>query len=164
MSSAPTRAACARWPTRCACGCAACCDRWWRAAHRSTEFDFDFESETVDEESRALGEQYLRVVADTYARRMDGAVSAFPTITEDLGRGWEHAFTLSDQRLRLTSTEAEALVAELLEAVRRYRPDRPEDRASAPAGTEPVVVQWQVLPVPGESAREAREAGESGET
>ena len=123
-------------------------DRWWRAAHRSTEFDFDFESDSVDEESRALGEQYLRVVADAYSRRLDAAISAFPTITEDLGRGWEHGFTLSDQRLRLTSSEAESLVAELLEVVRRYRPDRPENRASVPEGSKPVVVQWQVLPVP----------------
>ncbi len=92
-------------------------DRWWRAVHRSTEFDFPEDAD--DEEGRALGEQYLRVVADTYARRLDAAIAAFPTIREDLGPGWEHGFTMSDQRLRLTRDEAESLVAELLAVVRR---------------------------------------------
>jgi DNA-binding transcriptional ArsR family regulator len=121
-------------------------DRWWRAVHRSTEFDFP--EDVADEEGRALGEQYLRVVADTYARRLDAAIAAFPTIHEDLGPGWLHGFTMSDQRLRLTRDEAETLVAELLAVVRRYRQDRPETRADAPTGSQRVAVQWQVLPVP----------------
>jgi DNA-binding transcriptional ArsR family regulator len=121
-------------------------DRWWRAVHRSTEFDFP--EDDSDQEGWALGEQYLRVVADTYARRLDAAIAAFPTIGEDLGPGWLHGFTMSDQRLRLTRDEAEALVAELLAVVGRYRQDRPETRADAPEDARRVVVQWQVLPVP----------------
>ena len=118
-------------------------DRWWRAAHRSTEFDLPPDA---DEESKALGEEYLRVVAATYARRNDAAIAALPTLAEDLGEGWDRAFTLSDLALRLTVDEAIGLIAELDALARRYRSDDPEKRADAPAGTERVLLQFQVLP------------------
>ncbi|MDQ1605015.1 MAG: hypothetical protein QOE01_2860 [Actinomycetota bacterium] len=120
-------------------------DRWWRAAHRSTHFDLPPDA---DEESRAMGEQYLRIVADAYARRLDAAISGLPTLEEDLGPGWDDGFTMSDLPLRLTRDEAVALVAELDGLAARYRRDDPETRASAPAGSERVVLQFQVLPVP----------------
>ncbi|MDQ1614378.1 MAG: hypothetical protein QOJ60_317 [Actinomycetota bacterium] len=120
-------------------------DRWWRAAHRSTHFDLPPDA---DEESRAMGEQYLRIVGDTYARRLDAAISGLPTLDDDLGPGWDRGFTMSDLALRLTRDEAEALVAELDALAARYRRDDPETRGTAPVGAERVVLQFQVLPIP----------------
>jgi DNA-binding transcriptional ArsR family regulator len=119
-------------------------DRWWRAAHRSTQFDV---FPDADEESAALGEQYLRVVAGFYARRLDAAIAALPTLEGDLGDGWQDAFTMSDLQLRLTRDEALAMIAELEEIAARYRHDNPETRTDAPGGAERVVLQFQVLPV-----------------
>lgn len=121
-------------------------DRWWRAAHRTTQFDLPPDA---DEQGRALGEQYLRIVADAYARRLDTAITALPTLEQDLGPGWQGGFTMSDLALRLTADEAAALIADL-EAVReRYRRDDPEARSTAPSGAERVFLQFEVLPVAG---------------
>ena len=133
-------------------------DRWWRAAHRSTHFDLPPDA---DEESRAMGEQYLRIVADASARRLDAAISGLPTLEEDLGPGWDGGFTMSDMPLRLTRDEAVALVAELDDLAARYRRDDPESRASAPAGSERVLLQFQVLPVPRRPGGTALQAQDS---
>lgn len=119
-------------------------DRWWRAAHQSTQFDLPPDA---DEESKALGEQYLRVVADAYASRLDAAIAALPTLAADLGAGWEDGFNMSDQRLRLTRDEAVALIADLEQLTERYRRDDPETRADAPADAQRVVLQFSVLPI-----------------
>lgn len=118
-------------------------DRWWRAAHRGTRFTLP---EDADEESRALGEEYLRVVADANARQVQATIAGLATLDEDLGPGWSDAFTLSDMLLRLTLGEARALVAELRDLARRYRSDDPESSAGAPANARRVVLQFQVLP------------------
>jgi DNA-binding transcriptional ArsR family regulator len=124
-------------------------DRWWRAAHRSTHFELPPDA---DEESKALGEQYLRVVGDAYSRRLDAAIAALPTLEEDLGPGWHEGFTMSDMPLRLTAAEAQALVAELDAVAERYRSDDPDRRAEAPAGAQRVFLQYQVLPLGADSA------------
>ena len=118
-------------------------DRWWRAVHRVTQFDLPPDA---DEDSKALGEQYLRVVAGNYAGRVDTAIAAFPTLETDLGPGWHDGFTISDVMLRLTLAEAVALVADLEGVADRYRRDDPEVRGQAPAGAQRVVLQFQVLP------------------
>lgn len=119
-------------------------DRWWRAAHRTTRFD---PPPDADEESKALGEEYLRVVADAYARRLYSAIASLPTLAEDLGPGWERGFTMSDYPLRLTPEETAALIAALEELAERHRSDRLETRAAAPEGAHRVVLQFQVIPV-----------------
>jgi DNA-binding transcriptional ArsR family regulator len=118
-------------------------DRWWRAAHRGTRFTLP---EDADEESRALGEEYLRVVADANARQVQATIAGLATLDEDLGPGWSDAFTLSDLLLRLTLDEARALVAELRALGARYRSDDPESSTEAPADARRVVLQFQVLP------------------
>lgn len=118
-------------------------ERWWRAAHRATSFDLP---KDADEESRALGEEYLRVVADANARRVQAAIAGLATVEEDLGPGWAEAFTLSDLLLRLTRGEALALIADLQELAARYRSDDPEALAGAPSDARRVVLQFQVLP------------------
>jgi len=119
-------------------------DRWWRAAHRTTEFDLPPDA---DEEDRALGEEYLRVVADTYARRLDAAIAGLPTMDDDLGPGWDRGFTMSDMALRLTQDEAVALVAELDAIAARYRRDDPDRRGEAPPRAQRVVLQYQTMPL-----------------
>jgi hypothetical protein len=119
-------------------------DRWWRAAHRSTRFDLPADA---DEEARALGEEYLRVVADAYGRQVQAAIAGLATIDEDLGPGWSDAFTLSDVLLRLTLDEARALIASLRALRETYRSDDPEREAAAPESARRVVLQFQVLPM-----------------
>ena len=118
-------------------------DRWWRAAHRGTRFTLP---EDADEESRALGEEYLRVVADANARQVQATIAGLATLEEDLGPGWSDAFTLSDVLLRLTLSEARALVADLRALAARYRSDDPESATETPAEARRVVLQFQVLP------------------
>ncbi len=134
-------------------------ERYWRAAHRTTMFD---QLPDADEESQALGEEYLRIVADANARHVQSAISGLATIEDDLGPGWRDGFTMSDLMLRLTLPEARALVAELEAVAVRYRREDPDDRAAAPPEAQRVVLQFQVLPaasgvapVPGPAAEPA---------
>jgi DNA-binding transcriptional ArsR family regulator len=118
-------------------------DRWWRAVHRMTTYDVAPD----DEESRAVGEQYLRVVAASYFRRLDETIAASTTLESDLGPGWDRAFDVSDYALRLTRDEAVALGEELEALAERYRFDDPARRSDAPEGAHRVILQFQVLPV-----------------
>jgi DNA-binding transcriptional ArsR family regulator len=119
-------------------------DRWWRAVHRSTAFDLPPDS---DEETKAVGEEYLRAVAYTYAHKLDASIAALPTLDADLGQGWSQGFTMSDYSLRLTLEEALELAAELEQIATRYRHDHPDHPADAAEGAQRVVLQFQVMPV-----------------
>ncbi len=118
-------------------------ERYWRAAHRTTMFD---QPADADEESQALGEEYLRIVADANARHLQSAISGLATVENDLGPGWRDGFTMSDLVLRLTLAEARALIAELEAVAVRYRRENPDDRITAPPDAQRVVLQFQVLP------------------
>jgi DNA-binding transcriptional ArsR family regulator len=118
-------------------------DRWWAAAHRSTYFD---PLTDADEESRALGEEYLRLVADANGRRAQAAIAGLPTMDDDLGPGWSDAFSINDVVLRLTRDEATALGGELLALAARYRHDDPEQTEDSPDGSQRVVLQFNILP------------------
>jgi DNA-binding transcriptional ArsR family regulator len=118
-------------------------DRYWRAAHRLTMFDHPRDA---DEGERALGEEYLRIVADANARRLQGSIAGLATLEQDLGAGWMDGFTMSDLSLRLTLDEARSLIAELEALAARYRRDDPDHRSEAPADTQRVTLQFLVLP------------------
>jgi DNA-binding transcriptional ArsR family regulator len=119
-------------------------DRYWRAAHRMTMFD----QVEADEESRAVGEEYLRIVGDATARRIQLAIARLATVEDDLGPGWIGGFTMSDLTLRLTLEEAKALIADLEATALRYRADNPEDLGDAPVDAHRVALQFQVMPEP----------------
>jgi DNA-binding transcriptional ArsR family regulator len=119
-------------------------DRYWRAAHRVTVFD----PVDGDEESRAVGEEFLRIVGEGNARRIQAAIARLATVEEDLGPGWTAGFTMSDLTLRLTLAEAKALIADLEAIAGRYRTEDPDDLGSAPIGAQRVALQFQVLPEP----------------
>ena len=119
-------------------------DRWWRAAHRATRFELPPDA---DEEARAVGEEYLRVVANAHARRVESAIAGLATVEADLGVGWSEILRLSDVQLRLTAGEAHELLAELRAVAARYRADDPESVDQAPEDARRVLLQLQVLPV-----------------
>jgi len=118
-------------------------DRYWRAAHRMTMFD---QPRDADEGAQALGEEYLRIVADANARQVQAGIASLATVEADLGPGWRDGFTMSDLSLRLTLAEARTLIADLEAIAVRYRHDDPDQRGAAPRDAQRVVLQFQVLP------------------
>lgn len=83
-------------------------DRWWRASHEATRTDVG---------DRAIGgeqlEAYLATVAQLYADRMRAAVAELPFLPHE----WRTAGTLSDWEVRLTPTQADALVERLMAVI-----------------------------------------------
>ncbi|MGW0930214.1 ArsR/SmtB family transcription factor [Streptomyces sp. NPDC002644] len=117
-------------------------ERWWRAAHRVTLLA---DRDLADREPDAT-RAYLQSVADTYALRVQQAVSEADT----LPARWREAFDMNDWALRLTPEEAVALREELVAVVRRHREEGTEAADSAPAAAGTVSVILQILPDPGE--------------
>lgn len=83
-------------------------DRWWRAVHDSTRTDFRDQG-IVDSDVEA----YLTTVALMYADRMRAAVSEMPFLPQE----WRASGTLSDWEVRVTPTQAEALLQTLVAAI-----------------------------------------------
>ncbi|GAA1831975.1 helix-turn-helix domain-containing protein [Luedemannella flava] len=110
-------------------------ERWWRARHRSSELTAADARQAPED-----AEAFLRAVAALAADRVNAWLDGAPTRPA----AWDDSGTLSDWSLRLTAQEAAALVSELEAVVERYRMDRPD--VPAPAGTERVIAQIQVLP------------------
>lgn len=117
-------------------------ERWWRSRHRVTYF----EPFSVDETTRAAGEEYLRAVARANAERIVRFVDGTATYLEVMGPEWEHGSTLSDSLLWLTAEESTRLGRELDALMARYTRDPEASRA----GRNRVVVQYQVMPQPPE--------------
>lgn len=117
-------------------------ERWWKAAHRSTTWDF---GELNDPDSQEAGEIYLRSVAQSYAARvMDhlDEVSSLPP-------AWRAAGTLSDLLLRLTPEETDEVASRMWAVAEEYR--RADDgEAAVPDDARRVHVQLQVFPHPGD--------------
>jgi DNA-binding transcriptional ArsR family regulator len=117
-------------------------ERWWRSAHRSSYFNT---TAPVDEETRLLGDAYLRAVVRGAAMRMEAWVDAQPTLPE----AWRGAGTVSDYRMLLTPDEARALLERLESIGNEMRAT--EDDGPRP-GARRVFLQFQVLPETGEIA------------
>jgi DNA-binding transcriptional ArsR family regulator len=124
-------------------------ERWWRSAHRSTYFDH---SDDADEDTRLLGDEYLRAVARAYATRIEGWVDSLATIPAP----WRDAGTISDYRLRLTADQATELMRELNALGHRYRDVLSQPAADDQEPRAPVRFQFQVLP----DIREPRDQAE----
>ncbi|MEV0153627.1 winged helix-turn-helix domain-containing protein [Micromonospora sp. NPDC050686] len=110
-------------------------ERWWRAAHRNTVLEGD-----VGQAAPVETETYLRAVAAAYAERVDRWLGELPALPP----AWRETFTLSNWRLRLTTTEAAELHGRLFALLESYRRDAPD--VEAPADAESVMVQAQVMP------------------
>lgn len=113
-------------------------DRWWRAAHLSTEFD-EY-ALTRNPDTALLGAEYLRAVAATCASNMLKWVDALPSAPE----AWARSATMSDWALRLTPEQARTLGQELEAVIARFPRFDPEDHAIE--GTAFTVAQIQILP------------------
>lgn len=112
-------------------------ERWWRAVHQATQFEYLDLAEQEPEATTA----YLQSVAAIYAMRTQRTISELQTMPRD----WRAATDMSDMPLRLTPQEAVALREELWAVIGRYRRDSP-DAAGAPAGAERVSIIVQILP------------------
>jgi DNA-binding transcriptional ArsR family regulator len=119
-------------------------DRWWVAVHRSTYFD---PLADPDEETRALGEEYLRLVADANGRRAQAAIAGLPTMDADLGPGWTDTFSINDVLLRLTRDEAAELGGEVMALAARYPRDDSQHPEQFPHDSQRVTFQFNLLPM-----------------
>lgn len=112
-------------------------ERWWRAAHQSTQTG----RETGVPEDREALDAYLQAVAVLYTRNLQAAVEERPL----LPMAWRRASTFSDVQLRLTPDRAKALVDTLMQTAMDY----PEDAADDPDAAD-LTVQLQAFPRPGQ--------------
>jgi DNA-binding transcriptional ArsR family regulator len=110
-------------------------ERWWRAAHRTTQFDMG-----GDADLSGPGGDYLRAVAQNYSARMLAYAGVVETVAERYGQDWADACTMSDWKLELTAEQAAELHREVFALMRRYR-DLPES-----ADTRTLLAQVQLFP------------------
>jgi len=111
-------------------------ERWWRAGARSTSLS----TVPEDPEAKAFAEEYLRAIAGRLAEKVVDWLDEMSAAPPE----WQRAGSLNDTQCRLTADEAEELnrrIGELVEQARRLDPGR-----RGPRGSQPVSVQWQVLP------------------
>jgi DNA-binding transcriptional ArsR family regulator len=109
-------------------------ERWWRAAHRSTEFEM----------ASPAGEGL--VYEDAVVEAMINSVMRARAARPDLPAEWQHSLNLSDVLLRLTHDEVDALNRDLLALLATYRRHVPGE--PGPAGSRLIHAQFQILPVP----------------
>lgn len=127
-------------------------ERWWRAAHQSTQLD---RAELGPDEDGLAGE-FLRAISEVYTDSMRRSVEELPT----LPREWYEAAVFSDYVLHLTPEELRRLRAEVAEVAGRYRPV--DASAAPPEGTAEVIFQFQAFPRPGVLEPPDREPPETG--
>ena len=106
-------------------------ERVWRAAHEVTSWT---ETELLDEDpgNAAAVEWLLGYQARATARRVDDWVDARHTWP----RAWQEASSLNDERLRLTPSELQALLADVDAVLERYRALRPLDPTGGHGGDD----------------------------
>jgi DNA-binding transcriptional ArsR family regulator len=116
-------------------------ERRWRSTSRTTSWDAgDF---PADSEGRAVSDALER-------RQVQRAVDQFENwvVRRDrMDPAWLHAATLGDDVLRLTPSQARALIEELYAVLRRFRTDAPP--AEAGEAAELVAAYLQVFPFGG---------------
>lgn len=112
-------------------------ERWWRSVHRSSYLD------TIDDDDRAVGGEYLRAIARAYSDRLLRFADSVETVADDFGPEWDRGHTLSDWVYDLTAEQAAQLNVDLAALAERYRTDGPD------AGTRKVVLQVQLFPLGG---------------
>ena len=113
-------------------------DRWWRATHDSTRTELP----TPDPADQPVTLAFVRAALRTQIQTLQRADAE----RDDLPDEWLRASTNSDWAIRLTPTQAEALVLRLFEELSACAD------APAPAGdetAETVVFQLHSFPFPG---------------
>jgi DNA-binding transcriptional ArsR family regulator len=112
-------------------------DRWWRAVHRSTEFD----STDLDPAAAEAGEAYELGVIAAINRSLLRAQAERRSWPPE----WQKAYDMSDVVLQLTAEEAQQLSGDLLAVLRRYRQHTPG--VDGPSGSRIVSARYQVVPI-----------------
>jgi DNA-binding transcriptional ArsR family regulator len=112
-------------------------DRWWRAVHRSTEFD----AQGLDPSAAEAGEAYEQGIITALTRSLIKAQAdraAWPV-------EWRRALTLSDVLLELTPAEAERLEGDLMALFASY-PKLDAEQGPRP-GAWSVSARFQIVPL-----------------
>ncbi len=112
-------------------------DRWWRAVHRTTEFD----AQGLDPAAAEAGETNEQGIIAALTRSVTQAQAdraGWPT-------EWQQVFTLSDVLLELTPAEAQRLERDLVTLLASY-PQLDADRGPRPAAWS-VSTRFQIVPV-----------------
>jgi DNA-binding transcriptional ArsR family regulator len=104
-------------------------DRWWRAAHRSTETTPDSEATP---EGRDAIDAFGQAIAVVHTESLQRAVEERPLLPDS----WRRASTLSDWQLRLTPQRAEELLNALVAVVDGWQHDPSPDTAGSPEGAD----------------------------
>jgi DNA-binding transcriptional ArsR family regulator len=112
-------------------------DRWWAAAHQSTNTGRE---EPPDDAGREILDAYLQSVAVMLTENLQRAVEERPLLPDD----WRKASEFSDWVFRLTPKRALAMV----EAVNKVIHDTEEDDEDA-QDSALFMVQLQAFPFPG---------------
>ena len=110
-------------------------DRWWRAAHRSTQ---TAAPEPGDVEGEETLDAYVQAVATFYTERLQRAIEERPALPLE----WRRAETLSDWVVRLTPSGARALLDAIFALVQET-PDEDGD------GAVDYALQLAAFPQPG---------------
>ncbi|HYJ69117.1 MAG TPA: helix-turn-helix domain-containing protein [Nocardioidaceae bacterium] len=110
-------------------------DRWWRAAHRSTQWRDD----TPDAAARDATDAFVQAAAVVYTEQLQRAMEERPM----LSREWRRATTNSDWVLDLTPERGADLKRRLVAVIEEYADDEPAD------GSAQVMLQLHVFPRPG---------------
>jgi DNA-binding transcriptional ArsR family regulator len=112
-------------------------DRWWRAVHRSTEF----EPLSLDPTIAEAGEAYEQSIATAINRSLVQALADRPGWPAE----WRGVLTMSDVLLELTPAEAERLQQDLLALLQSYPQLDPE--TGPRPGAWSVNTRFQIVPV-----------------
>jgi DNA-binding transcriptional ArsR family regulator len=108
-------------------------DRWWRANHRTTEFD------PLTLEHQAAGRLLNAEIVGRTVERLTDAARAWP----DWPAEWKPRFDVSDVMLTLTPDEAADLQSRLYALINEYPLHRPDQPAAE--GRRRVAVQVQIF-------------------
>lgn len=112
-------------------------DRWWRAVHRTTQFD----AQDLDPATAEAGDAYEQGIITATTRTLTQAQAERPSWPAE----WRGALTMSDVLLDLTPDQAEQLQTELVALLRSY-PQLDAERGPRP-GAWSVSTRFQIVPI-----------------
>ena len=112
-------------------------ERWWRAAHRTTNTDT---SAGRTPEEREAVDAFGQAIAVVHTEQLQRSVEERPLLPPE----WRRASTLSDWHRRLTPERAEQLLEALVEVIDSWPDDAPETGEA-----DQFVVVLQTYPRPG---------------
>nr|WP_295885882.1 helix-turn-helix domain-containing protein [uncultured Devosia sp.] len=117
-------------------------DRWWKAAHESTNYGED----EGDGEALEAGMAFGQAALNWQIMQMQGALRNQVNLSPE----WRKASTVSDYYIPLTSSQAEALTKKLQDLLWEAMQSAPPMGGPYPEGVEPFAVILHSFPRPPE--------------